>query len=587
LAEAHNNLGNALKAQGQLDEAVACYRRALELKPDFAVAHNTLGVALQAQGKVAEAVACYCRALELKPNFAEAHNNLGNAYLAGGQMDEAVACYRRALELQPGYAAAHLNLGNALQSQGQLGEAVACCRRALELQPDFVAAHNNLGDALKAQGQLDEAVACYRRVLQLKPDYAEPHSNLLFTLQYRADATLSELAQAHAEYERQHAAPLRAAWRPHENVRDPHRRLRLGFVSPDFSRHPVGYFLIRALENLDRDQCDVACYNDRLMQDDLTARFRGAATTWRDVAGWSDNELAEAIIADRIDILFDLAGHTAGNRLLAFARKPAPIQVTWAGYVGTTGLHAIDYLLADPLQVPPGAEAHYRERVLRLPDGYVCYDPPQYAPPVSPLPALAKGYVTFGSFNNPAKLSPQIVAAWARILARRPQARLVLKYKGIDDPAPAGRLAALFAGHGVDPGRVAFLGGSSHADLLKSYHDIDIGLDPFPYNGGLTTLEALWMGVPVVTCPGETFASRHSLTHLSNVGLTRTIAGSLEEYVTLAVSLADDLPGLATLRAGLRERVASSPVCDGKRFAENLLRLLRGVWREWVGQGMR
>jgi predicted O-linked N-acetylglucosamine transferase (SPINDLY family) len=580
-------LGVLASQMGNHAEAVEHIRRAIALAGTEAPFHSNLGNALQALGRLDEAVASYRRALELNPEFADAHGNLGNVLQAQGHLDEAVSCYRRALALLPGHPGAHYNLGTALQALGRLEEAAACFGRAVQLKPDYADAHTNLGNALRAAGKADEAVACYRQALELQPNSAAAHSNLLLALQYRADATLSGLAQAHAEYERRLAAPLQAAWKPHGNPPDPERRLRLGFVSPDLRRHPVGYFLVPFVENLDRDEGEVFCYSNSPEADDLTTRIRAAATTWSDVFGRSDERLAEQIRADRIDILFDLAGHTAGNRLLAFARKPAPIQVSWAGYVGSTGLHAIDYLLADPLQVPPGAEAHYRERVLRLPDGYVCYDPPPYAPPVSPLPALATGQVTFGSFNNPAKLSPQIVAVWARILARRPQARLVLKYKGIDDPAPAGRLAGMFADHGVDPARVSYLGASPHAELLAHYGAIDIGLDPLPYNGGLTTLEALWMGVPVVTCPGETFAGRHSLTHLSNVGLTSMIARDLGEYVELAVSLAGDRPRLAALRAGLRQRVAASPLCDGKRFAGNLMRLVRGVWREWACRGMR
>jgi predicted O-linked N-acetylglucosamine transferase (SPINDLY family) len=442
-----------------------------------------------------------------------------------------------------------------------------------------------LGIAFKEQGKLEEAIACYRRALELKPDYAEAHSNLLFTLQYRTDVTPTALAAAHAEYDRRHAAPLRGALAQHEKVYDRHDRLRLGFLSPDLGRHPVGYFLVRVLENLRSDQHETIAYSDRIVKDEMTYRLQSAVTRWRDVAGLSDQRLAEQIRADRIDILFDLAGHTAHNRLLVFARKPAPIQVTWAGYVGTTGLKAMDYLLADRFEVPPGAEQHYSERVLRMPDGYVCFDPPLDAPPVAPLPALERGQVTLGCFNNPAKVTPRVIEVWATILRRLPGARLVLKYKGWSDAGVARRFTEMFAAHAVDPGRLELLGASPHARLLAEYGRIDLALDPFPYNGGLTTCEALWMGVPVVTCPGATFASRHSLSHLSNVGLTETIARNLDEYVELAVALASDLPRLAALRAGLRPRMAASPLCDGERFATNLASILRGVCDQRAATG--
>jgi predicted O-linked N-acetylglucosamine transferase (SPINDLY family) len=393
------------------------------------------------------------------------------------------------------------------------------------------------------------------------------------------------LAEAHARYDRQHAAPLRGAIARHENVDARPGSLRLGFVSPDLGKHPVGYFLVQLLENIDRKQHATICYSDRIGKDDLTHRLQSAASQWRDVIGMSDQRLAEQIHADRIGVLFDMAGHTAHNRLLVFARKPAPIQVTWAGYVGTTGLKVMDYLLADRYEVPPGAERHYQERVLRMPEGYVCYDPPIDAPAVASLPALNRGEMTFGCFNNPAKITRQVIDIWARILRRLPGAQLVLKYKGWNDSGVARRFTEMFASQAIDPGRLEFLGNSPHHELLAEYNRIDLALDPFPYCGGLTTCEALWMGVPVLTCPGTTFAGRHSLSHLSNIGLTETIAGDMDEYVELAVSLAGDLPRLAALRASLRQRMAASPLCDGKRFANNFIAMLQDVWEKRVANG--
>jgi predicted O-linked N-acetylglucosamine transferase (SPINDLY family) len=404
------------------------------------------------------------------------------------------------------------------------------------------------------------------------------------TLHYRAGVNLIELAEAHAEFDRRHGAPLRSSWKPHENSRTHDRPLRLGFLSSDFGQHPVGYFLIRVLENLEQCGGEIICYSDRIPQDELTSRFQTASTTWFNVAPLSDERLAQQIREDRIDILFDLAGHTARNRLLVFARKPAPIQITWIGYVGTTGLDAMDYIVADRHEIPAAAEKHYCEKVLRMPDGYVCYDPPGYAPPVSPLPAEKNGWVTFGCFNNPSKITAQVVETWAKILIRVPRSRVLLKYRGMNDSSVVDRFSEIFAVHGVDTDRLTFLGRSSHEELLREYRNIDIALDPFPYSGGLTTCEALWMGVPVITCPGETFASRHSLSHLSNVGLTETVARDLSEYVELASGLANDLPRLSKWRAELRERMSSSPLCDGPRFAGNLMDLLRDVWQEWCEQ---
>ena len=583
-AKAHLNLGNVLSSQGQLSEAIECCRRAVALRPGLAEAHSGLGRVLKDRGRLDEALACYRQALALRPDFAEALANMGNVLVDRGAYTEGCACYRRALQLKPDCAEAHSNLANALMDRGQAAEAIVAYRRALEIRPDFAEAHSNLGNALKNQGRLDEALACYRRALTLKPDYVHAHDNLLNTLQYCQGVTLAQLADAQAEFERQHAAPLRTLWQPHLNHPEPDRVLRLGFVSPDLGYHPVGYFLIQVLQNLDRCALETVCYSDRGNDDALTARLRAAATTWRKTVGVTDDELAEQIRADRIDILFDLTGHTAANRLMVFARKPAPIQITWLGYAATTGLAAMDYILADGHEIPPHFEAFYREKVLRLPNGYVCYDPPAHAPPVAPSPAAANGIVTFGSFNNPAKITPDVVALWSAILRQVPKSRLLLKYRGWADEPTRQRFIALFSAAGLEPDRVELQDWSSHAELLAQYSAIDLALDPFPYSGGLTTCEALWMGVPVITCPGETFASRHSLSHLSNVGLTETIARDFDEYVELAVALASDLPRLAALRAGLRGRMAASPLCDGKRFSANLLALLREIWQKWCRQ---
>jgi predicted O-linked N-acetylglucosamine transferase (SPINDLY family) len=615
MGEYHGNLGIALKQLGQLDEAIACYRRALELNPRLADVHNNLGIALRQQGDLAGAVACHQHALDVNPEFAEAYNGLGTAFRGQGKLDQAAACYRRALQLRPATASYHNNLGNVLKQQGKSDEALPEYRRALELNPQSVDALTNLGNLLQelcqgaeaevcyqralqlapfdaraynglggvrlAQGDLDAAAPYLRRALELQPDYAEARSNLLRSLQDREGVTLRELQAAHAEYDVRHAQPLRPSWQPHGNSRDPERMLRLGFVSPDLGRHPVGCCLGRVLEQLDSTQATAICYSDRLADDEITARCRTAAVAWRDVRHLADVQLTEQIRADQIDILFDLAGHTAHNRLLVFARKPAPLQITWLGYEGTTGLTAIDYLLADQHHVPPQFEWAYAEKVLRMPDAYTCFEPPADAPPVGPLPALATGRVTFGSLNNPAKITRQMVARWAEILRHVAGSRLVLQSSGRADAERAALLRGWLAACGVAPEQWEVSDGADRRAVLKTYQQIDVALDTFPASGSLTTGEALWMGVPVVTCPGETFASRHAFSHLSTVGLAETIARDRDEYVDLAVALVGDLPRLAALRAGLRERVARSPLCDGPRFAQDLTALLRDTWRRW------
>jgi protein O-GlcNAc transferase len=582
-AQAHNNLGHALHDQQDREAAVACWRRALEFQPDFAEAHNNLGNALREEGRLSEAADCCRRAVELKPDLAEAHGNLGVALKDQGKLDEAVACWHTALRLKPDYPEALSNLGNVLREQGKLEDAIACYRRAAAIRPDYAEARSNLGNALKDQGKLEDAVACYRQALALKPDLAEARSNLLCALHYCPGETPASLAEAHIEFDRCHAAHL---WNESKEQGARSREagpLRIGFLSPDLGRHPVGYCLVRVLETFEPERDTIFCYSDRIAKDDLTRRVQSAAGNWRDVAGLNDERLAQQIRDDRIDILFDLAGHTARNRLLVFARKPAPVQITWLGYEGTTGLAAMDYLLTDRHVVPDECRQFHRENVLRLPDGYMCYDPPAAAPPVGPLPLLTRGYATFGSFNNLAKINPQVVAVWSEILRRDASARLVLKYGGLGDAAVKQRYLELFSARGISSERLDFRPPSSYQEYLAAYQQIDVALDPFPFSGSVTTCDALWMGVPVVTCPGETFASRHSLSHLANAGLPELIARDLDHYVELAVSLAGDPPRLAALRARMREQMSASPLCDGKRFANNLSSILREVWKHGAG----
>jgi predicted O-linked N-acetylglucosamine transferase (SPINDLY family) len=614
-AAVYNDLGDSLHAQGQLDEAIPAYRRAIELQPAFAAAHNNLANALKTLGRLEEASKAYGHALELAPGIAEIHSNYAGTLLGLDRVDEAVAAANRAIALKPAFAMAHNNLGHALLGTGDNDGAMAAFSRALALDPNLAIAHNNLGTALKTAGRDEEALAAFQRAVNADPQCASAvanlasalhewgmvaeailldkralampgasaavHSNCLAILHLEQGATLAGLLQAHREYDRHYGQPLVASWTQHPNARDPERPLRLGFVSPHMGFHPVGYFLVQLLENLDRSEFTVIGYQDSLRSDAMTDRLKSCAHEWHTVKGLTDEALAQRIRDDRIDILFDLEGHNAGNRLLTFARKPAPVQITWLDYVGTTGLSAMDYILADARQIPHEAEPHYSEKVLRMPDDYICFDPPANAPLVGPLPAATNGCITFASFNALPKVTRQSVEIWSRILRKVPTARLSLRNRRMDHPTIVARYRQSFAEHSIDPARIDFHGWSPWNELLAAYKQVDIALDTMPYNGGLTTCEALWMGVPVVTCPGEIFASRHGLAHLTAAGVTETIARDVDEYVEIAVALANNLSRLSALRTSLRERMATSPLCDGPRFARNFASVIREAWRDW------
>jgi predicted O-linked N-acetylglucosamine transferase (SPINDLY family) len=582
--DALNNLGLALQRCGLPDEALATFDRALSLQPDSVDALINRGSLLTSRGRINDAIVSLTAAVAINPAHAAAHHQLGNALKDQRRLEDACLCYRRALELRPDFAAALNGLGMSLTMLGQSSEAESCLRRGLAIEPNDSAIHNNLGNALNNQGRTDEALACYRRAVELNPGFVVAHSNALNTLQYQHGITRAELAAAHAEFNRQHALPLAPAAAPIATVRGPSRPLRVGFVSADLWQHPVGYFLFGAITGVDRSRIEPCFYTDLRRPDNLTTRFRAAAAVWRETAGLRDDDLAAVIRNDGIDILVDLAGHTAGNRMLVFARRPAALQVTWLGYQGTTGLTAIDVLIADEHVVPSGSEAYCCERVLRLSGGYVCYEPTADMPAVAPLPATAAGFVRFGSFNNPAKISPETVAVWARVLDRVPGARLVLRYRGLDDPAVQSRLRTLFRAQGIEDTQLEMHPQSPRGAYLESFGQIDIGLDPFPFGGGITTCDSLWMGVPVVTLPGETFASRHSMSHIVSAGVTETIATSADDYVAIAVTLAHDLPRLAALRADLRGRMAAATLCDRHRLAAGLTQAFEAAWQERIGR---
>ncbi len=616
-AEAHNNLGAALMEQGMGDEAVLCYHKAVTLKPNNAKLHNSLGNAHRRQGALEEAIASYRKAIALKPDFAEAHGNLGNVFNEKGQLDDAVASCRRAVAIEPDWAAAHDNLGNVLKEQGKREEAVASYLKALAIKPDYAQAHNNLGLALQDQGNLDDAVVSfrkaitiaphiaeahnnlgnalkilghldaaifsYRQALVLQPNYTKAHSNLIFCMGYSAKLTSAEILQEAKRWQETHG--FKGDLPRHGNTPEPDRRLRIGLVSGDLRHHSVSYFLEAVLSHLDTKKLELYAYSSFVKEDDMTARIKSIVAKWRNASGRSDSQLAGDITADQIDILVDLSGHTAYNRLPVFSRKPAPVSVTWLGYGGTTGVDAMDYILSDLQVLPEFDTAAFTEKPWRLPETWLCFLPPNLNIEVGPPPALAEGNITFGSFNNLTKVSDQTVACWAQVLKAVPNSRLLLKSMQLGDAAVRETTFTRFATEGIDRQRLILKGhASEQTDHLRSYGNIDIALDTFPYAGGATSIEALWMGTPVLSLRGDRFVSHMGASILHNVGLEAWIADTEEIYVEKAKAFATDLSGLSALGKGLRSQLLQSPVCDAPRFAVNLEGAFRGMWKTWLEQ---
>jgi predicted O-linked N-acetylglucosamine transferase (SPINDLY family) len=579
-AEAYCNLGSALGDKGHFDEAIAVCRQAIVLKPNYPEAHYNLGNALREKSQLDEAIAAYHQVIALKPGFAEAHNNLGNALKDRGKLDEAIAAYHQAIALNPGLAEAYCNLGNALGDKGRFDEAIAACRQAIALKPNYPEAHNNLSVILKDKGQVDESLASLRQAIAIKSDYAKAHSNLLMTLHYATDHNASLIHEETLIWNRQHAEPLRQFIEPHPNDRNPDRRLRIGYVSSDFWAHASAFFLIPLLEHHDPRQVEVFGYAQVPRPDEVTSRLQKQITQWRNIAGLSDEQVAKQIRDDRIDILVDLKLHTGGNRLLIFARKPAPVQVTWLGYPGSTGLSTMDYRLSDPYLDPPGMdESVYSEQTIRLPHTFWCYDPMDGREiPVNSLPALATGIVTFGCLNNFCKVNDVVLRLWAKILNAVPSSCLLML-------APEGdhrqRNLELLKQEGVASQRVEFTSCRPRQQYLELYHHIDVGLDTFYCNGHTTSLDSFWMGVPVITLVGQTVVGRAGLSQLSNLGLPELAASTPEQYVKIAAALAIDLPRLTHLRSTLRDRMRASPLMDAAAFARDIESAYREIWRRW------
>lgn len=585
-SECLNALGVALHDIGRLDMALRYYRQAVLIQPDLAAVLSNLARALEDAGYPDEAMEHYVRALQFEPDNPGTLNALGALLYEQQRWREALSCYDRALLVKPDYAEAHSNRGNTLRVLGRFGEALEAQNRALALQSERSEFHANLGTVLQDQGQAEEALAAYTRAAELAPD--DPHiaSRWLFLSNFasREDpARQLESARHFGELVSCRARPF-TTW---PNPPDPDRPLRIGLVSADLRQHPVGYFLVDVLESLQRvagDRLLLYGYANSVIADAITARIRACCDGWSAVARLPDATLAERIRSDGIDILIDLSGHTAHNRLPLFAWRPAPIQLTWLGYFATTGLAEIDYLLADPVSVPPEQQGNFSEGVWYLPDTRLCFSPPATALPVSALPSTRPGHTTFGCFQNPAKINDRVLQLWARIMSALPNANLRLQNQLFGDPANRDRFLLRLHQHGIAPARVRLCGRVARHDYLALHAEVDLILDTFPFPGGTTTCEALWMGVPTLTLAGQGLLARQGASLMTAAGLGDWVAGNEDEYLARAVAWSHDLPRLASLRAELRTRVARSPLCDADAFARHLESAWRAMWLQWLAR---
>ncbi|MCE9607508.1 MAG: tetratricopeptide repeat protein [Planctomycetia bacterium] len=579
-ASTANNRGNALAQVRRIDDAIGAFEAALRLDPEFVPAYVNLGQAYTARGEFQQAMNFLMQALSRNPQHPKAQALLGDALSGLNNFESAVDCYAYAVRSNPDDVDVRTSLGVALTRLGRFKEAAEHYTLALQRRPDDPLLFNNLGEVNRARGQITESLFCFYKALELNPQLAETHSNMLLTMQYDASVSSEQLHHESLFWSQRHAAHIPRTTHTGRD-RNPERKLRVGFVSADLGRHPVGRFLEPVLKHRDATGFETFCYSVGQIEDEQTAILKTAADHWITAAGLSNDALIERIRTDEIDLLIDLAGHTADHRLMVFAAKPAPVQAAWAGYSGTTGLKEIDYVIADRWTVPREEEPYFAERVVRLPNCYVCLTPPEPDVPVAPLPATASDRITFGCFNNLAKMTPAVVQLWADILRAVSGSRLFLKTKALGDPGVRENVVRMFGEQFIGADRLRLEGSAPREQLLAAYGEVDIGLDPFPFNGGLTTLEALWMGVPVVSLRGNRFVGHATESFLQNMQLGDWVAATRAEYLATAQAWAGDRARLAELRSTLRDRMRNSPLTAAEPFARSFEAALRTMWHAW------
>ena len=576
------NLGNALRDAGRFDEAVDAFRTSALLKPGVVAVYNNLAITLKSMGDPEGAATVLIEGLAYAPKSPELRFNLGNALQAAGRADAAESSYRRAVDLRPGHAEAWVNLGVVLAAQGKKAEAEAAFKHAIGLDKDLSQAYVGLAD-LADQGSLD-AVSHRRQVLDMRPDLAAIRSSLLMSLHYSAKSTPEDLTKEHITFGERHNNPQAQFAREGYDV-TPTRRLKLGVVSGDFRFHAMLFFALPVLAARDHQDWTLYCYSNTALPDRHTQSFRQTADHWRDVKGLSDQALSTLIAEDEIDVLIDLSGHAPHNRLRVFADKRAPLQVAWGDYVDTRGMDAIDILIGDPVHTPLSEQSRYVETLVQLSADYICYQPPAYLPPATLAPFDKSGCVTFGTFSELTIIQPETMALWAAVLKAVPDSRFFANSYLLANEGRQGQLYSAFMENGISTDRIMIGTGGEHADFLDQYSKVDIILDTWPYSGGLTTCEALCMGVPVVTLKGDRFCGRHAAAHLGAAGFPQWVAETKDDFVAIATDLAATAAQFSTLRRQIRQKTLASPLCDVPQFSAAFYDVLRAEWQAKVTAG--
>ncbi len=579
-AAPHYNLGKTLQDQKCFDKALQSYDTAISLKSDYAEAFYNRGVTLQQLRRFDEALQSYDQAIAIKSDYAGAFNNRGNTLSELKRFAEALQSYDKAVSIKSDYAEAFNNRGNTLKELKRFSEALQSYNKALAINSDYAEVLLNRGFTLQELKRFDESLQDYDKAISIKPYFFDAQSNRLLLLNYVSCFSASYRLEAARKFGADVVRFARQKF-THSNVENSFDKLRLGFVSGDFRVHSVGFFLEGFLSNLDQTKFELIGYTNNSFEDELTLRLKSFFGLYKSLVGLGDEEAAKAIYDDDVQILIDLSGHTALNRLPVFAHKPAAVQLSWLGYCGTTGVDEIDYILGDSYVTPPSEENHFSEKIKRLPENYICMTPPNVGVEVHTLSALKNGYITFGCFNNFSKVNESVIRLWARIMLQVHGSRLFLKAGQLADTSVIRDTVSMFQSLGISSERLSFEGHKNPAEHFDAYNKVDIGLDTFPYNGVTTTAEALWMGVPVLTKKGDCFVSHNGETICHHTGLSDWIAEDENDYYEKAVRFSSDFEALAKLRAGLREKILTSPLFAAERFARRFEDAMFELWSDY------
>lgn len=576
------NLAGVLLHLGLLDDAVFYYNQLLIYRPRMTEALEGLGYVRKLQGKYSHAIECYEKSIQINEHNFAAYCAIGDILQTQKKFEESLLSYQQAIERAPTEGLPHNNMGNSLSKLGRYHEALNSYQKSIALSPDIQEAYINLAWTYREYGMLPESFKCFEKLKERMPLSHQSQSDFLFSLNY--DPSISKAALHHYAQEWWQLFGSKAVQYHHSPSKDMSGKLKIGFISPDFSSHPVGFFLLPLLRELDRSKFEIWCYAEMAehLSDATTEKIKQHVDKWQITSSMSDAQAAAKIYSDKIDILIDLAGHTANNRLMVLAHKPAPVQINWLGYVCTTGLETIDYRLTDAIADPPDDTPYCTEKLIRLPHGFFCYSSPEKYSEIPVLPASINNYVTFGSFNNLPKITPEVIDTWSQILDKTPQSRLLFTSSQFVDTTVQKKYLELFQRCGVDPARIRFSRNVSLQEYFSLLSSVDIGLDPFPHNGHTITCDTLWMGVPVITLRGDRYASRMGSSILTLLGLQELIGETPDEYIAKAVSLANDTDRLNNLRHNLRARIIQCDYGNTKQFARDFEKTLLALWNKYL-----